>query len=546
MTNILGLYNVSSTPVEQTIASSGPCSTDELPALISCQPQSDDDDGLTPTQEFLRRPSLPKRTVSDFAGGEVSFASRRRRTLALGQAYRSRPVRRPSTANPTTEEESPRSPQSMVRSVSMPVATRTEYERQRQAQNDLSLSGPSPFAGPGFAAFSWTTTSVDAPGITSPTRRLSSCSPIDVIVDFQEGDEFPWTARSVDSTPGLSPSSSFSSGTTSSGPPSPSSIDSPFKITRCGSTSSSSSLSPYSGFVSLVTSSSRSRSTSSASSPSSPRKPFSPLTNKLNLNGDNAKMSMFSSFDSALPSRRTSFANFGDNKALPYPSPQRRRSLQGRTIDINLSYNKKMQNDVATGRLPKYSASNRRPSSPFDLSPHLEENENWATSPSRPSFQSDAEFLVAQLEPISISKANPAENQASYPTISIGHPAAAFVGSGEDEPELGLQDSNDDESEDDDNDDGIETPRAVRSPLLGCLPPKKPGPFKQHGPLLFPGSMALLAHQQKRATDSDFELPPPPPAHHIMDPADEDVFMTPFGERIAIHPGHLVLPRIPV
>ncbi|KAE8268470.1 hypothetical protein A4X09_0g3868 [Tilletia walkeri] len=488
MSNMLGLY-------------SGPSSIDELPEPITCQHQSIDN-GLTPTEEFLRRPSLPKRTVSDFAGGDVSFAARRRRTLANGQAFRHRPTRRPSTALAVSGEESPRSPPSMVRSVSMPVATRQEYERQRQSQTDFMLAGPRSFAGthsadPGVSwSFSWPTNSVEAPLMSSPTRRPSSCSPLDVIPDFQDAHDFSWTEGYEDSAPALSPSSSStSSRTTSSGPPSPSYIDSPFSLSRrisasassslTSSPSSSLSLSPASAPASLIALSSYPRSASSSTTSSS-RKAFSPLSNKLSLPG-NILTSSYPSFDNAshfgnvpaTPSRRTSFANFGDNKAVPYPSPQRRRSLQTRTLD----FNRKLHGEAITARLPKYNGAHRRSSSPsFDLSPHLEENENWPTSPTRPLPTFDSEKLVAELEPLIMGHAKLFEDT----TLSSERSLADIIShlskedpmefaptpfSIDDEQEQLQQEHSTsfDDGERDENDDGIQTPTPPTYQIFAAL-----------------------------------------------------------------------------
>ncbi|KAK0522851.1 hypothetical protein OC834_002844 [Tilletia horrida] len=280
--NVLGLYSL----------------TDPLPSFEQANESEarwnlsslgTDDTLLTPTQSLPRRPSLPKRTVSDFSAGESTVAYRRRRTLAnVHGSSRSRVGRRPSSSTGPSVELTPCSPPPMVRSVSMPVATQTEYERQRRTQSDKMLapihSLPTPTLQDGDAvawSFSWPTKTAGASTeaaagprhLHSPARRPSTCSPFEMTSELEEEHEFPWTDASLE-MPVLSPSSTSNlSIAESSGPPSPVDLKSPYNSSRrlpaFAASAISASLSPSPSPSSMSISLSSSTSSGSASSSSS-------------------------------------------------------------------------------------------------------------------------------------------------------------------------------------------------------------------------------------------------------------------------------------
>ncbi|KAK0553382.1 hypothetical protein OC846_002542 [Tilletia horrida] len=494
------------------------------------------EDVLTPTQRFLRRPSLPKRTVSDFSTStDGSGTARRRRSLANGHAYRMRASRRPSTATSYDEKPVPaRNTFAMVRSVSLPVATRTEFERQCQAQHERMMGAPGlqdPSASQVSWSFKWPTLHSHPshqPGELS-NRRLSSCSPFETHPTLQETDGFPWSAACMD-MPGLSPSSSSisSSRAASSGPPSPTDGFAVPSQSRRTSTPSFSrgAMSAYSLTA---------KSSPGSSSPS-PRSPLSPLSQRINLyngpewvpqtkGGGGRSLQL----NGTLTSRRTSNDSYEKKKGAPYPSPQRRLSAS-RMLDFGRSESLGFGQD----RRSSFNAP--------ELAPHLEENESCPASPPRPFSQCDADQLVAKLEPLAIT-----QGQA----VSFGPlPAVAIIDDDEVPPTFAITTSagfvaaEDDEEEP--NDDGMLTPRAG-SPLRGIerrgISTSEPGySINKVQPSLL--SVRML---------EDRTVIPQTKARHFdafdnksFERFDCDVIITPQGERIVIHPDHHSLPPIPM
>ncbi|KAL9937877.1 hypothetical protein V8E36_003422 [Tilletia maclaganii] len=595
MTSVLGLYSSGIPLPPPSSFGGGSCQSEllagpHISAMSSCtkaahaQPAACSPPPQSATAlTSLQRPRLQKRSVSDYVGSSDATVNRRRRsTLANAHSPRRRSiVRRPSISMevvPEPDELAYSPPTPMIRSVSLPVATRTEYEQQRRSRSDLAATrlSRSSFAelpAPVSWTFSWPSqaSSGSLPKPSSSVRRLSSCSPLELNPEAAEPQEFPWTmtASHHDGTSELSPSSSSSSSiAASSGPPSPldsrsplpssnlavsaaaaaaaavaAATSSPLAVSKLSyaPTTTATFVSPQSQ-ASVSASSSSSTSTSksfSFASPASafyppPRKSFSPLSNQTNLPFRNephtpsysprspphfsfssiaSSSSLLTPPSSVSPARRSSSTGI-DGKLSPYPSPQRRRSLQGRSPSLMSSSG----NGVGDGspqvqRRPTYRLARRASSSALsELSPHLEdESENhapcWPALPTQTLFTSvpfsmavdapsppppattttckagddlDAAatatgdssasdfYLLASLEAIAAAHRPPALglhldplalSSSSTTTASEPSPSLSLI-SGMAFSELEL----DDDDEDEINDDGMETPRA-RSPF---------------------------------------------------------------------------------